>query len=129
MIYQVECDPPIPLVEPDIQFHTLEQATRELPSFFRSVSGLHEAMLRAVSVGDEVSISQFHVLLLGFRAGLDLDQSYWAVQDSTITRRQLSSFMTSPENREIVTNGLDQLSGFRRNLIKCLERPMTICDI
>merc|ERR1712137_528414 len=64
MIYQVECDPPIPLVEPDIQFHTLEQATRELPSFFRSVSGLHEAMLRAVSVGDEVSISQSHVLLL-----------------------------------------------------------------
>ena len=129
MIYQVECDPPIPLVEPDIQFHTLEQATRELPSFFRSVSSLHEAMLRAVSVGDEVSISQFHDLLLGFRAGLELDQSYWAVQDSTITRRQLSSFMTSPENREIVTNGLDQLSGFRRNLIKCLERPMTICDI
>ena len=123
IIYQVECDPPIPFVEPNIQFHSLEQAARELPSFFRSVSCLHEAMMRAVNVGDEVSINQFHDLLLSFRAGLELDQSYWAVQDSTISRHQLSSFMTRPENREMVTNGLDQMSGFRRNLIKCLERP------
>ena len=123
IIYQVECDPPIPFVEPNIQFHSLEQAARELPSFFRSVSSLHEAMMRAVTVGDEVSINQFHDLLLSFRAGLELDQSYWAVQDSTISRHQLNSFMTRPENKEMVTNGLDQMSGFRRNLIKCLERP------
>ena len=124
VIYQVDCDPPIPLVEPNIQFHSLEQAARELPSFFRSVSGLHDAMIKAVSTGDEASIGQFHDLLLGFRAGLELDQSYWAVQDSTITRRQLCAFMTRPENREMVTNGLDQMSGFRRNLIKCLEGPI-----
>ena len=124
VIYQVDCDPPIPLVEPNIQFHSLEQAARELPSFFRSVSGLHDAMIRAVSTGDEASIGQFHDLLLGFRAGLELDQSYWAVQDSTITRRQLCAFMTRPENRDMVTNGLDQMSGFRRNLIKCLEGPI-----
>ena len=124
VIYQVECDPPIPLVEPNIQFHSLEQAARELPGFFRSVSSLHDAMMRAVSTGDEASIGQFHDTLLGFRAGLELDQSYWAVQDSSITRRQLCAFMSRPENREMVTNGLDQMSGFRRNLIKCLEGPI-----
>ena len=78
--FQVDCDPPIPAFEPNIKFNSQEEAAKELVSFFRSVSGLNEAMIRAVSDGDEASRNRFHDQLLSFRAGLELDLSYWPVQ-------------------------------------------------
>ena len=76
----MDCDPPIPAFEPNIKFNSQEEAAKELVSFFRSVSGLNEAMIRAVSDGDEASRNRFHDQLLSFRAGLELDLSYWPVQ-------------------------------------------------
>ena len=77
-ICNVECSiPPFP---PNIEFKSLEEASKDLPGFFSSVSSLQEAMVRAVTVRTEAALYTFHGLLVSFRGGLELNHSFWPQQ-------------------------------------------------
>ena len=110
----------IPGFEPNIQFHSLADVSGELPSFFSAVSNLQEAMMKVVTVNDESSITTFHSLLTGFRSNLELNQSFWPVRDNIVTRKQLMMFLRQSSNKEIISNGLEQISVFRQDLINCI---------
>ena len=112
----------LPKFEPDIQFQSVADATRNLPTFFSTVSVLQEAMLGVVTnSGSEPKLIKFHNLLTQFRANLELDQSYWPAFEQAVTTTHLEIFLTNEQNQEVVMGGLDQISEFRQILIKCIS--------
>ena len=112
----------LPKFDPDIQFQSVADATRNLPSFFSTVSALQESMVGVVSnPGKDPELVTFHGLLTQFRANLELDQSYWPTLDRLVTLSHLKLFMTAEQNQAVVKGGLDQISDFRQILIKCIS--------
>jgi len=112
----------LPSIEPDIKFQSMADATRNLPTFFSSVSTLQEAMLQVVATyGKGRQLLEFYNLLTQFRANLELDQSYWPTVEQAVTLAQLEMFMTKEQNQVVVRGGLDQISDFRQILIRCIS--------
>jgi len=113
----------LPKFEPDIQFKSCADATRNLSGFFSVVSSLQETMVQVVaSQGMQGShLLQFYNLLTQFRANLEMDQSYWPPLGRAVTFIQLEMFLTREQNQDVVRGGLEQISDFRQILIKCIS--------
>ena len=111
----------IPPMELNIKFNSVASAFSELPSFLNHVNNLADSMMNAVYIKDKPSLGVFYDQLTNFRSNLDLDwsTSYWPLTDTLVTKKHLTMFLTRPQNRELIRNGLNQILTFRQTLVAC----------
>ena len=85
-------------LQPNIQFHSPADVSRELPGFYKSVKMLEEAMLKALNKRSEDSLVRFFEFISGFKSSLELNVSYWQNIDDTVSRGQFLMFMMKVGN-------------------------------
>ena len=85
-------------LQPNIQFHSPADVSRELPGFYKSVKMLEESMLKALNKRSEDSLVRFFEVISGFKSSLELNVSYWQNIDDTVSRGQFLMFMMKVGN-------------------------------